>query len=149
MSNELKVDAKDKQILAALSENARQSWQELSKRIELSAPAIGDRVRRLQDLGIIQAYRLDVDLSLIGYPLTAIVTIKPNAGAIESIERLLMDMSACLQCDKVTGDACIVARLVFTDMAMLDRIIDRIGQYGVTHTAMIKSSPIHRTLPLG
>ena len=87
------------------------------------------------------------DLRAIGYPLQAIVRIRPLPGKLHIVQRLIEDIPQITECDKVTGDDCFVARLHMRSIEQLDEILDRIADKAETSTAIIKAQPVKRRLP--
>jgi Lrp/AsnC family leucine-responsive transcriptional regulator len=141
------LDATDRRIIEALSRNARMPLKELAQAAGLSSPSAAERVRRLEERGVITAFTVDVDAEQLGYPLQAIVRVRPLPGQLHIVERLIQDIPEFIECDKVTGDDCFIARLVVRSMGELDEILDKITERAETNTSMIKSSPVKRRLP--
>jgi Lrp/AsnC family transcriptional regulator, leucine-responsive regulatory protein len=147
MANIERVDAIDRKLLEALAENSRLSLKELAQAAGMSSPSAAERLRRLEERGIITAFTIDIDPAAVGYPLQAIVRIRPLPGQLHVVERLIQETPEFVECDKVTGDDCFIARLVVPSMAELDGILDRITEKAETNTSMIKASPVKRRLP--
>lgn len=122
------IDETDRNILMALADDARLSLKELSQRVNLSAPSVSERLKRLEERGVIRAFTLDVDPSALGYTLQAIVRIRPLPGQLHIVQNLLDQVAELVECDKVTGDDCFIARLYIRSMEHLDRILDRIAE---------------------
>jgi len=141
------LDATDRRIIEALSRNARMPLKELAQAAGLSSPSAAERVRRLEERGVITAFTVDVDAEQLGYPLQAIVRVRPLPGQLHIVERLIQDIPEFIECDKVTGDDCFIARLVVRSMGELDGILDKITERAETNTSMIKSSPVKRRMP--
>lgn len=141
------LDATDRRIIEALSRNARMPLKELAQAAGLSSPSAAERLRRLEERGVITAFTVDVDAEQLGYPLQAIVRVRPLPGQLHIVERLIQDIPEFIECDKVTGDDCFIARLVVRSMGELDEILDKITERAETNTSMIKSSPVKRRLP--
>lgn len=140
-------DAIDQRMLEALAGNARMPLKELAEAAGLSSPSAAERLRRLEERDVIRAFTIDVDAAAIGYPLQAIVRVRPLPGQLHIVERLIQEIPEFIECDKVTGDDCFIARLVIRSMAELDGILDKITERAETNTSMIKSSPVQRRLP--
>lgn len=141
------IDETDRNILIALADDARLSLKELSQRVNLSAPSVSERLKRLEERGVIRAFTLDVDPSALGYTLQAIVRIRPLPGQLHIVQNLLDQVAELVECDKVTGDDCFIARLYIRSMEHLDRILDRIAEKAETNTAIVKAQPVRRRLP--
>ncbi len=143
----LGLDEIDQRMLEALARNARISLKELAEAAGLSSPSAAERLRRLEERGIISAFTVDIAPEAIGYPLQAIVRIRPLPGQLHVIERIIQDTPEFIECDKVTGDDCFIGRLVVRSMGELDGILDRITERAETNTSMIKATPVKRRLP--
>jgi Lrp/AsnC family transcriptional regulator, leucine-responsive regulatory protein len=141
------IDAIDQRIIEALADNARLSIKELAQQVGLSSPSASERLRRLEERGVVARFTVDLDLRAIGYPLQAIVRIRPLPGKLHIVQRLIEDIPQITECDKVTGDDCFVARLHMRSIEQLDEILDRIADKAETSTAIIKTQPVKRRLP--
>ena len=144
---ELEIDGVDRRLLAVLSEDARISLKELAGRVGLSSPSVSDRLRRLEERGIIRGFTVDIDPAALGYSLQAIVRIRPLPGKLHIVQALIAEIPEVVDCDKVTGDDCFVARLYLRSIAQLDGILDRVAEKAETSTAIVKSQPVRRRLP--
>ena len=147
MANFDRVDETDQKLLDALAVNSRLSLKELAQAAGMSSPSAAERLRRLEERGIIRAFTIDIDPAALGYPLQAIVRVRPLPGQLHIVEKLIQEIPEFIECDKVTGDDCFIARLVVRSMGELDGILDKIAERAETNTSMIKSSPVKRRLP--
>lgn len=143
----LDLDEIDQRMLEALARNARISLKELAETAGLSSPSAAERLRRLEERGIISAFTVHIAPEAIGYPLQAIVRIRPLPGQLHVVERIIQETPEFIECDKVTGDDCFIGRLVVRSMGELDGILDRITERAETNTSMIKATPVKRRLP--
>ncbi|WP_349957252.1 Lrp/AsnC family transcriptional regulator [Rhizobium sp. ZPR3] len=143
----LNLDDTDQRMLASLARNARISLKELAEAAGLSSPSAAERLRRLEERGIISAFTVDIAPEAIGYPLQAIVRIRPLPGQLHVVERIIQETPEFIECDKVTGDDCFIGRLVVRSMGELDGILDKITERAETNTSMIKATPVKRRLP--
>ena len=141
------MDEVDHRIIDLLVLNSRRSLKNLGMATELSSPSVMDRVRRLEEKGIIRSFTIDVDLEALGYSLQAIVRIRPLPGMLHIVERLIQETPEFIECDKVTGDDCFIAKLCFRTMAQLDAILDRITEKAETNTSIVKATSVKRRLP--
>ena len=110
------IDATDWAILAALQEDGRLPLTELGSRVNLSASATTDRVKRLESLGVITGYRAAVDLKAVGYPVLAVVRLKFPGNQHQPLHELIRDRPEILECLRTTGDDCYVLKLAATYM---------------------------------
>ncbi len=141
------MDELDRTIISLLELNARASLKEMSEATGLSSPSVSERVKRLEERGIVRAFTVDIDPKTIGYALQAIVRVRPLPGMLHIVERLIQETPEFIECDKVTGDDCFIARLCFRSMEQLDAILDRISEKAETNTAIVKATPVKRRLP--
>ncbi|MGV1790234.1 winged helix-turn-helix transcriptional regulator [Rhizobium lusitanum] len=143
----LGLDEIDQRMLEALARNARISLKELAEAAGLSSPSAAERLRRLEERGIISGFTVDIAPEAIGYPLQAIVRVRPLPGQLHVVERIIQETPEFIECDKVTGDDCFIGRLVVRSMGELDGILDKITERAETNTSMIKATPVKRRLP--
>lgn len=141
------LDDLDRRIVELLAEDARISLKELAQRVNLSSPSTSERLRRLEERGVIRAFTVDIDPHAIGYTLQAIVRIRPLPGKLHAVQQLIEDIPQFSECDKVTGDDCFIARLHIRSIEELDQILDRITDKAETNTAIVKAQPVKRRLP--
>jgi Lrp/AsnC family leucine-responsive transcriptional regulator len=141
------IDKMDLSILKLLARNSRVSLKELAAEIHLSSPSATERLRRLEERGVIRAYTIDIEPRLLGYVLQALVRIRPLPGRLQAVQKLIADTPEITECDKVTGDDCYVARLFVRSVEHLDEVVDRIAEEASTNTSIIKGQLIKRRLP--
>lgn len=141
------LDDLDRRLLDILSLNARISLKELAQEAGLSSPSTADRLRRLEDRGVITGFTVAVNPAALGYVLQAVVRVRPMPGMLHIVEKLIQDTPEFVECDKVTGDDCFIAKLLVRDMEQLDAILDRVAERAQTNTSIVKSSPVKRRLP--
>jgi Lrp/AsnC family leucine-responsive transcriptional regulator len=141
------LDAQDVAILQALSEDARASLADLARAVGLTAPSIAERLRRLEENGVIEGYALKIDPAALGLPMAAIIRIRPMPGQIKKTAELLQGLDAIVECDRVTGEDCFVAKAHLRSVAELETLIDQINAYAMTNTSIVQSSPVPRRLP--
>src|SRR5579884_4269813 len=100
------LDQIDRKIVATLTSDGRISLAELGRRVHLSSPAIAERVQRLEQRGVITGYRAILDPRALGYPLTAIVRVKPAPGQVPRIPEVAEKMPEVAECHRITGEDC-------------------------------------------
>jgi Lrp/AsnC family leucine-responsive transcriptional regulator len=142
-----KMDATDRKIVGELTENARISFAELGRRVNLSSPSVVERVRRLERAGVIAGYRAEIDPRALGYQLTAIVRVKPAPGQLARIPELAADIPEVGECHRITGEDCFYLKVHLRSIDELSEILDRFLAYGETTTSLINASPIPRRDP--
>jgi Lrp/AsnC family transcriptional regulator, leucine-responsive regulatory protein len=96
---------------------------------------------------VIRAFTVELDPAAMGYSLQAIVRIRPMPGKLHLVQELITQIPEFVECDKVTGDDCYIARLFVRSIEALDQVLDRIADKAETSTAIVKSQPIRRRLP--
>lgn len=141
------IDAVDSRVLAALDADSRLPMSELARLVGMSAPAVSERVRRLEAAGVIRAFTLDVDTRALGYQIRALVRIRPLPGKLHVVERLIQDTPQFIECDKITGDDPFLARLVVHSIEEMDDVLEALSDHAVTSTAVIKGTSVARRLP--
>jgi len=143
------LDPTNRRLLAELEANPRLPMAELGRRVGMSSPAVTERVRRLEEAGVIRGYRLDVDPAALGLPLTAYVRVRPNPGRLVAVAELARSIPEIVEGHRVTGDDCFIFKVHFPAMGQLDRILDRFLVHRTTTTSLVQSSPVPlRTPPL-
>lgn len=142
-------DPVNARILDELQRNPRLTMKELGRRVGMSSPAVTERVRRLEDSGVIQGYRLDVNPVALGLSIAAYVRIRPNSGQLAKIAELAQQIPEVVECYRVTGEDCFFIKVYIPAMDQLDKILDKFLIYGVTTTSIIQSSPVPlRSIPV-
>lgn len=142
------LDATDRQLLRELQENGRLSLAELGRRINLSSPAVAERLQRLERSGVVTGYSAQVDPKALGYPIAAFVRIRPTTRQLHKIPELAREVPEVVECHRVTGEDCFVLKLHLRAMDDLEEILDRFVVFGQTTTSIIHSSPVPgRALP--
>jgi Lrp/AsnC family leucine-responsive transcriptional regulator len=125
------------------------SMSALSRRVGMSSPAVTERVRRMEEAGVIMGYRLDIDPKALGLPVAAYIRVRPSPGQLPKIAELAEQIAEVVECHRVTGEDCFIIKVHLPAMDQLDRILDRFLLYGMTTTSIIQSSPVPpRSLPL-
>jgi len=134
-------------ILQELQRNPRLTLPALGRLVGLSSPAVTERVRRLEELGVIQGYRLDINPTALGLPIAAYVRIRPNPGQLPNIAQLAQNIPEVVECHRVTGEDCFIIKVYLPSLDQLDRILDAFLLYGTTTTSLIQSSPVPLRAP--
>ena len=136
------ADGVNLRILTELKEDPRLTMSELGRRVGLSSPAVTERVRRLEEAGVIKGYVLDINPSALGLLIAAYIRIRPNPGQLPKIAELARNIREVAECHRVTGEDCIILKVYLPSLEQLDRILDRFLVYGTTTTSLIQSSPV-------
>ena len=134
-------------ILVALQENARLSYSELGRKVGLTPPAVAERIRRLEETGVIAGYRAQLNVGSLGLALKAIIRLAPRGRDPLNIGQLVDALPGVLECHHVTGEDCFVLTVAVPTMGHLEKLLERLLRYGDTTTSMVLSSPVtHRVI---
>lgn len=136
------LDATDWAILAELQRDGRIAFTELAKRVNLSASATTERVRRLEAAGVITGYQARVDLERVGYVVTAVIRLKYSGTRHEPLRRMLGERPEVLECLRTTGDDCYVLKVAATSTGHLEELVDWLAQFGSTTTSLVLSQAL-------
>ena len=146
LKNNYLLDGVDSQVLKLMEADGRISVRQLADKVGMSAPSIAERLRRLESRGIVQNYTVNIDLSKLGYTISAIVRIRPRPGKLKHVEAMIENQPRFVFCDRVTGDDCYIAKLVLRSIGELDDLLDPFHDCAETNTSIVKSSLIDRRL---
>jgi len=141
------VDKINFKIIRALSEDARISFSKLAKKVHLSAPAVAERVRKLEELGVITAYRPIVNLEKLGIPIRALVECDVHKAQERKLKAMLLDMDEVIKIYNITGNTTFIVEVGVTALSELDVFLERIIDYCDTNTKLIMQIPIEEALP--
>ena len=142
-------DARNVKLLRLLRADPRISLSELARRIGMSPPAVRERIQRLEESDVIQGYRVDLNPEALGYPICAIVRVRPMPGKLPKIAELARKMPQVVECHRITGEDCFILKVYLEELDGLDRVLDRFLAHGQTTTSLVQSSPVPlRDLPL-
>jgi Lrp/AsnC family leucine-responsive transcriptional regulator len=136
------MDDIDRSLLSALQNDARSSYAELGRRVGLSAPAIAERVRRLETVGVLTGYHASIDLKKAGYGIVGFVRLSSPLELAHQLERLAVETPEVLEFHRVTGTEGFVMKVGVTSIEHLDRIVAKFLPYGQTTTSIVLASPV-------
>jgi Lrp/AsnC family leucine-responsive transcriptional regulator len=142
------LDKYDRILLQALLDNGRASFAQLAKLVNLSAPAVAERVAKLEASGVISGYQAKVDLSKVGLPIECIIELRMASHGNQQAYDELWKIPELIQCHRVTGDPCVIMRAAVDSMPQLEDLINRIAQFGFSKTSIILSTAVQRSVPL-
>ena len=108
----------------------------------MSAPAVRERVRRLEEAGVIRGYRLDVDPAAVGLPIAAWVRIRPGPGQLPKIAELARSTPAVSECHRVSGEDCFLIKVHVAALEDLEGVLDRFLMHGQTTSSLIVSTAV-------
>lgn len=138
------LDATDWEIIKRLQEDARVSYAELGRRIKLTTPAVIERIRKLEDAGIISGYRAEIDTARVGLPITAFIRMSISGVNYSRIIKVAEKSSEILECHRGTGNDSFIMKVAVSNVEHLQAIIDKLTPYGITTTSIVLSSPVKR-----
>jgi Lrp/AsnC family transcriptional regulator, leucine-responsive regulatory protein len=141
------LDDVNLRILAELQTDGRVGMAELGRRVGLSAPAVSERVQRLERSGVITGYRAELQPGALGYPISAVVRIRPSPGQLQRIPEIARETQEVAECHRITGEDCYLLRLHLRSIDELEEILDRFTPYGLTTTSIVHSTPVPRRGP--
>ena len=141
------LDVTDWKLLDALVADARTSIADLARLVGLSSPSVSERIRRLEEAGVIEGYTVKINLKALGLPLAAWLRVRPIPGQLHKVAEILRDIPEIVECDRITGEDCFIARAHVGTVEALERLIDKLIPYSITNTSIIQSSPVQRRLP--
>jgi Lrp/AsnC family transcriptional regulator, leucine-responsive regulatory protein len=136
------MDSIDRALVSALQDDARTSYAELGRQVGLSAPAVAERMRRLEASGIITGYHASVDLKKAGYGIVAFVRLTSAPDLAPQLERLAVNTQEVIGFHRVTGSEGYVMMLAVTSVEHLEQIVVKFLPYGQTTTSIVMSSPV-------
>jgi Lrp/AsnC family leucine-responsive transcriptional regulator len=131
-------------LLRELQVDARLSFAELGRRVGLSLPAVAERVRRMEEAGIITGYHAEVSLAQLGLPITAFIRLNVPRERYPAFITLMGDLSEVLECHHLSGSDAFILKVALTSILHLEVLIDQLSRHGQTTTSIVLSSPVMR-----
>jgi Lrp/AsnC family transcriptional regulator, leucine-responsive regulatory protein len=148
-SSEPLLDDVNVALLAELQADPRLSMSALGRRVGMSSPAVTERVRRLEEAGVIAGYRMIIDPRALGLPVSAYVRIRPTLGQLTKIAELAASIPQVTECHRITGEDCMLLKVHAADVEQIETVLDQFLVYGQTTTSIVVSTPVPaRPLPL-
>jgi Lrp/AsnC family leucine-responsive transcriptional regulator len=138
----LLADERNLALLRLLQAEPRLGVAELARRIGMSAPAVRERLLRLEEAGVIRGWRLELEPRALGYPLTVFVRIRPMPGQLPKVAELARAMPQVAECHRITGEDCFILKVHVEAIETLDRLLDRFLAHGQTTTSIVQSTPV-------
>jgi Lrp/AsnC family leucine-responsive transcriptional regulator len=137
------IDDVDWRILIELQGNARVSYSELGRRVGLTQPAVAERVRRMEDAGIIRGYRVRLNREKLGLPITAYIRVATDSESKGAhLAALARELPEVLECHRITGDDSYILKVAVTSVQHLERVIGKVTLHGRPTTSIVLSSPV-------
>jgi Lrp/AsnC family leucine-responsive transcriptional regulator len=139
------LDPTDYEILRELADDARVSWAELGRRVALTAPAVRERVRRLERMGVITGYHVAVDPVRLGRTIDAFVRVAtPSRARQERLVAFASERDEIVECHSLTGEDCYLVRVQVPDMSDLEHVTASLALFGRTTTSLVLGTPVDR-----
>lgn len=144
------LDGKDWQLLEALQRDARLGYAELGRKVQLSAPAVAERVHRLEEAGVITGYRATVNPKRLGYNISAMVRLRGDGTTCARIGSLVADIPEVLECRRLAGEDAALLHVVAMSIGHLESVLDRVLKTGASNstTTLIVLQTPHENRPL-
>ncbi len=140
--NEKKVDETDWKILKALQTNGRVSYRELGEQIGLSTPAVSERVRKLEDAGVIEGYSARLNLEKLGKSIVAFVNVNTRPESNEPLQKFVKKTPEVLEAHYITGQASFVLKIAIGSILDLEDFIKKLSHFGPTQTSIVLSTHV-------
>ena len=141
------LDAVNLRLLKELQADGRLGMAELGRRVGMSAPAVAERVQRLERAGVISGYHAELEPRALGFPIAAIVRIRPAPGQLQRIPEIAREAREVAECHRITGEDCYLLRFLLRSIDELEEVLDRFTPFGTTTTSIVHSSPVPRRGP--
>lgn len=138
----MEMDSLNWSIITALQENARASFADIGRKVGLSAPAVAERIQKMEDAAVIKGYHVALDYEKIGYALTAIITFTCHPEKTSAFLKLMGKMQEVLECYRVTGHYGLFMKVAIKTPGHLEEVIDKFNEYGETTTFIVLSRPL-------
>jgi len=143
------LDDVNRRLLRELHAEPRITMSALARRVGMSAPAVTERVQRMERTGVITGYRMDVSPAALGLPVAAFARIRPAPGQLPKIAELAAELPEVSECHRITGEDCFLVKVHAAAIEDLEKTLDRFLLYGQTVTSIVVSSPVPpRALPI-
>ncbi len=143
------LDETGRKLLSVLQENARLSYAEIGRRIGLSPAATAERLKRLEDAGVITGYRVDIDREALGLPILAIIRMSCDGARYRPFLKAVKGFQNVVECHHVAGGDAFILKVVAHSVEELEGLVEKLLEHGVPTTSIVFSSPVaRRSLPL-
>lgn len=139
---DIKVDELSLKILKCLQKNARITFVEIGREVGLTSPAVAERVKKMEDVGIIESYKTIVSHTQLGFQLKAMITVRAFVGKLKPFLDVVNTFDEVLNCYRITGNENIIMEVVLKDQFHLEKFIDKLITYGETRTHIVLSDVI-------
>lgn len=138
------LDRIGRNILAALQENARMPLARIGEEVGLSSPAVAERIRKMEEAGIIKGYHACIEPDVMGRSVTAFIQLTTDARHYPAVKTLAADLPEIISCHHVSGEASFILYVRVNAVADLEPLVARFSPLGPTHTAIVLSTPVDK-----
>ncbi len=142
------MDTLDLKILASLDADTRRPYAELARELDVSQPTIADRVRRLESRGVVRGTMLCVDYARLGFTVSAFVRLRTTPSHRQGLVEVAREISQVIEMHQVTGEDCMIARVVARSVDELGGILERLSAFAQPNTSVVLSTPIPLRNPI-
>ncbi len=142
------MDTLDLKILASLDADTRRPYADLARELDVSQPTIADRVRRLESRGVLRGTMLCVDYARLGFTVTAFVRLRTTPSHRQGLVEVAREISQIIEMHQVTGEDCMIARIVARSVDELGSILERLSAFAQPNTSVVLSTPIPLRNPI-
>lgn len=143
------LDTVNRRLLSELAADPRITMAALARRVGMSAPAVSERIQRMERAGVITGYRVDISPAALGLPVTVFVRIRPTAGQLPKIAELARQTPEISECHRISGEDCFLIKMHAAAIEDIEKTLDRFLTHGQTITSVVVSTPVPpRTLPI-
>ncbi|WP_097319878.1 Lrp/AsnC family transcriptional regulator [Paractinoplanes atraurantiacus] len=142
MATEIALDRTDWRLLAELQRDGRSSYAELARAVAMSPSAVAERIRRLEESGVIAGYRAQIEPERVGLSVMAFVRLRYPTGNYRPFHALLDSTPEIIEAHHVTGEDCFILKVLTRSMRHLEEVTGRIAGLGAVTTSVVYSSPL-------
>ena len=142
------MDTLDLKILASLDADARRSYADLARELDVSQPTIADRIRRLESRGVVRGTMLCVDYARLGFTVNAFVRLRSTPSHKQGLVEVAREIPQIIEMHQVTGEDCMIARVVARSVDELGGILERLSAFAQPNTSVVLQTPIPLRNPI-
>jgi Lrp/AsnC family leucine-responsive transcriptional regulator len=143
------LDTTDWAIIGQIQRDARLSFNQIAKRVNLSAPSVAARIRRLEEAGVIEGYHARISPAAAGLPLAAFIQLHCHPGRCLLKTSAAEDFPEIVEIHRLSGSSCTMVKVRTASMAHLSSLLERIGEHADANSHIVLETPLeHRTLQM-
>ncbi len=149
MSDLDRLDETNRLLLRELHAEPRIAMSALARKVGMSAPAVTERVQRMQRTGVITGFSMNVDPAALGLPVTAFVRVRPAAQQLAKVADLAATLEQVSECHRITGEDCFLIKVHAATIPDLETTLDKFLMFGQTVSSIVVTTPVPpRPLPI-